>query len=336
LTNGASPEGGADSTLATAPRRSRLRSIVSLVLLVGSVAYVARVLVAQRHELAHAFELSPAAFVALFLLMGVSHTQRTYEFTYMLRRLGVSEPFREGFLLTGAGFLLNHLPFNVGLVMRAAVLKRDHALPYSSYLALVTVNALINLAVAALLGLVSVAATRPFRPETGWPLLGAFALLLAAAMGAVFLPLGKLRFGESFVGRRLRLLAQGVELIRGNGSGVALLSTLAFTKVIGAAFRMWICFGLLGAEVTPLAAGLLASATIVFSLVNLTPGNLGLREVAMAAISTVLGSSYGVGMAAASIDRVVLLAYTIVTGIPGLLSLRRRGLVGAKARKEPG
>ncbi len=301
------------------------RSLLSLVLLVGSVFYVGRVLWEQRAELTRAFELSPVALVVLFALMGVSHTQRTYEFTYMLGRLGVREPFADGFWLTGAGFLLNHLPFNVGLVMRAAVLKRDHSLPYASYLALVMVNALINLAVAALLGLASVALTRPFQPAVGWPLLAAFAGLLALALGAVFLPLTKLPFGESFVGRRLRLLAKGIELIRGNGSGVALLSTLALTKVVGAAVRMWICFSLLGADVSPLTAGLLASATIVFSLVNLTPGNLGLREVAMAAISTALGSSYGVGMAAASIDRVVLLAYTIATGVPGLLSLRRRG-----------
>jgi uncharacterized membrane protein YbhN (UPF0104 family) len=187
------------------------------------------------------------------------------------------------------------------------------------------VNALINVAVAALLGLLSVALTEPFRPTVGWPLVAAFSGILALAMGAVFLPVTRLPFGKSYVGRRLELLAKGVVLIRGNGSGVALLSTLAFTKVVGAAFRMWICFRLLGADVSPLTAGLLASATIVFSLVNLTPGNLGLREVAMAAISTLLGSSYEVGMAAASIDRVVLLVYTLATGVPGLQALRRRG-----------
>jgi uncharacterized membrane protein YbhN (UPF0104 family) len=321
------PEGGTDRAALPelAPPRSRVRSLISLVLLIGSLAYIGQVLWSQRKELEHAFDLSPGAFLALFAMMGVSHAQRTYEFTFMLKRLGVHEPFRDGFLLTGAGFLLNHLPFNVGLVMRAAVLKRDHALPYASYLALVTVNALINVAIAALLGLASVAFTQPFHPTTGWPLVAAFSALLTAALGAMFLPLGRLRFGESFVGRRLRLLTQGVVLIRGNGSGVLVLSALALSKIVGAAFRMWICFSLLGAELSPLSACLLASAAIVFSLINLTPGNLGLREVAMAALSTVLGSSYGVGLAAASIDRVVLLVYTIVTGVPGLYSLRRRG-----------
>jgi len=305
--------------------RSRFRAFASFVLLVGSVLYVGCVLWDQRRELLHAFELSPLALVALFVLMGVSHAQRTYEFTYMLGRLGVREPFADGFWLTGAGFLLNHLPFNVGLVMRAAVLKRDHALPYASYLALVMVNALVNLAVAALLGLASVVFTEPFQSAVGWPLIAAFALVLAAATGAIFLPLSRLPFGDGFVGRRLRLLAKGVSLIRGNGFGFVLLATLGLTKVVGAAFRMWICFRLLGADVSPLTAALLASATIVFSLVNLTPGNLGLREVAMAAISTLLGSSYAIGLAAASIDRVVLLAYTVATGVPGLSLLRRRG-----------
>jgi uncharacterized membrane protein YbhN (UPF0104 family) len=316
----------------TAPR-SRLRSVISLVLLVGSVLYVAQVLWEQRGELLHAFDLSPVALVALFALMGVSHAQRTYEFTYMLARLGVREPFVDGFWLTGAGFLLNHLPLNVGLVMRAAVLKRDHALPYASYLSLVMVNALVNLAVAALLGLASVAFTKPFEPAVGGPLVAVFVLLLVLATGAMFLPLTRLPVGDGWIGRRLRLLADGISLIRGNGFGVALLGTLAFTKVVGAAFRMWICFRLLGADVSPLTAGLLASATIVFSLVNLTPGNLGLREVAMAAVAALLGSSYAVGMAAASIDRVVLLAYTIATGVPGLSALRRRGpFRGSRAR----
>ncbi|HEX6273487.1 MAG TPA: lysylphosphatidylglycerol synthase transmembrane domain-containing protein [Polyangiaceae bacterium] len=314
-----------------APTRSRLRSLVSFVLLVGSAAYVGHVLFEQRAELARVLELNPAIIVIIFSLMGVSHLQRTYEFTFMLRKLGVREPFAEGFLLTAAGFLLNHLPFNAGLVMRASVLKRDHSLPYASYLALVTVNALVNVSVAALLGLV-VTLAEP--PETGfaWPLVALFAALLVVAVGSVFLPLTKLSFGSTFLGRHLGRLATGIALIRGNGSSILVLIGVALAKVTGAALRAWLCFELLGAEVSFLGAALLASTTIVFTLVNVTPGNLGLREVVMAAVSTQLGASYAVGMAAASIDRVVLLFYTVVTGLPGLYALRRRGPFRAEKR----
>lgn len=315
-----------------ADERSRplWRSLLSFALLVGSLVYVAHLLYRERAELGHAFELGVGAVLALTLLMGVSHAQRTYEFTYMLKRLGVREPFVEGFWLTAAGFLLNHLPFNAGLVLRAAILKRDHALPYASYLSLVLVNALINVAVAAALGLASVLLNRHVDPSRTLPLALVCGTILTGSLVVVSLPLGKLPWeklpwGESFVARRLRMFAQGMELIRGNGSGVALLSVLAFTKILGASVRMWICFGALGSHVAPLTAALLASATIVFSLVNLTPGNLGLREVAMAALATQLGASYAVGMAAASIDRVVLLGYTVLTGVPGLYWIRKRG-----------
>src|SRR6478672_10502005 len=100
-------------------RPSRVRGIVALVLQLVCIAYVGRVLYRERAELASALSLSLGAIGALLALNTIAHLQRAYEFTYMLRRLGVREPFGEGFLLTGAGFLLNHLPFNAGLVMRA-------------------------------------------------------------------------------------------------------------------------------------------------------------------------------------------------------------------------
>jgi uncharacterized membrane protein YbhN (UPF0104 family) len=243
----------------------------------------------------------------------------------MLRRLGVREPFGEGFLLTGAGFLLNHLPFNAGLVMRATVLKRDHALPYASYLSLVAVNALVSLATAAALGVVTVLMTGPFVSATALPLLVLFAGMLVGATLALFAPRSWIPAWDGYLGRRLRVFVEGTSKVRGNVGELAWLVCVSSSKIAVAGVRMWICFGALGENVSFLAAGLLASATIVLSLVNVTPGNLGLRELALAAIATALGTSYAVGMAAASVDRVVLLAYTVVAGVPGLFTLRRRG-----------
>ncbi|HTQ07509.1 MAG TPA: lysylphosphatidylglycerol synthase transmembrane domain-containing protein [Polyangiaceae bacterium] len=305
-------------------RPSRLRGVVSLVFLLVCVGYVGHVLYRERHELRAALELSAGAIAALFALNAVAHLQRTYEFTYMLRRLGVREPFGEGFLLTGAGFLLNHLPFNAGLVMRATVLKRDHALPYASYIALVMVNALVNVAMSAIIGLLCVAFAAA-RTRTEWPLVLMFGAMLLGSIGLAFVPSRWVPDRPGFVWNRLRTLGVGIGLVRGNASNLALLALLAFTKVVVAALRMWICFGALQAALSPLAAALLSSTTIVFSLINVTPGNLGLREVAMGAVSTLLGTSYDIGIGAASIDRAVLLLYTVASGLPGLYALRRRG-----------
>jgi uncharacterized membrane protein YbhN (UPF0104 family) len=310
-----------------APRRagaSRVRGFLALLFQLACIAYVGRVLWRERAELANAFDLSAVAIGALLALNTIAHLQRAFEFTFMLRKLGVKEPFWEGFLLTGAGFLMNHLPFNAGMVMRAAVLKRDHALPYASYLALVMVNALVNVGMGGIVGLTCVAFSTTASHAT-WPLAGVFLSLLVAALGLVFLPTRLIPQAEGFVWGRLRTLGVGIGLVRGDSRNLALLAALALMKVMVAGVRMIICFAALNTELSPLAAALLSSTTIVFSLVNVTPGNLGLREVAMAGVSTLLGSSYEVGIAAASIDRAVLLVYTVVSGLPGVYSLRRRG-----------
>jgi uncharacterized protein (TIRG00374 family) len=314
-------------------KRGPARILLLSAFQVGCVAYVAHVLWAQRAELAQALHLGWGGLTALGVLFFVAHLQRTYEFTLMLRRLGVHEPFWDGFMLTGAGFLLNHLPLNAGFVMRAAVLKRDHALPYASFLSLSMVNAVVNLAVAAALGLLSVALATPFRPERDLPLSGAFLAMLFGAALLMWLPTRAIPKGDSFIAKRLRAFASGVALVRGNRFGFVPLLALAISKVVIAAFRMAVCFAAMGAHVSPLAAALLASMTIVFTLFNVTPGNLGLRELALALVATQLGASYAVGMAAASVDRVVLLMYTVLTGLPGVYALRRRARLQPSAAR---
>ncbi len=312
---------------------SRWRLVAVTFFQVACVAYVAHVLYGERNELRQALHLSAPALGGLFVLLILAHVQRTLEFTYMLRRLGVIEPFVDGFMLTGAGYLLNHLPFNAGLIMRAAVLKRVHALPYTSYLSLTMVNALINVAVGALMGLLAAAAGN-VGPRSALPLL-VLGLAAAASLAFVWLPRRLAPRGDGFIAQRIRVLLEGVALIRGNGLGLLLLAVLAVTRLVGAAARLWICFGALGASISVLGAALLGWGSVLFTLVNVTPGNLGLRELVLSLAAAELGTTHSIGMAAVSMDRVVLLAYTVAIGAPALYSLRRRGIFRASPRAAP-
>jgi uncharacterized membrane protein YbhN (UPF0104 family) len=292
---------------------------------IACVSYVARSLWNERAELGRALELSGVALFGLILLMLLAHLQRTLEFTYMLRRLGVKEPFWQGFLLTGAGYLLNHLPFNAGLVMRAAVLKQDHSLPYASYVSLTLVNALVNVSVGASIGLVASAVAFSSSGNATLPLL-AFTVVVTSSLFLIWLPHSLTPRTNGFVARRIRVLLEGVALIRGNGFGILLLAGLALTRLAGVALRLWICFAALGETISPLGAALLGWGSVLFTLVNVTPGNLGLRELVLSFAAAELGSTQTIGMAASSMDRVVLLAYIVAIGVPGLHALRRRKL----------
>jgi uncharacterized membrane protein YbhN (UPF0104 family) len=311
-------------TPAEPARQSRSKVVAIVVVQAVCVAFVAHTLWNNRSELGQMPRVGVVEVLLLLALNGIGHVQRTVEFTYMLRKLGVRERFADGFLLTGAGFLLNHLPFNAGFVMRAVVLRRDHDLPYSSYVSLTMVNAVVNLGVGALLGLIGVslgARTSPVSPLVS----ASLAAVVVSSVLLLYLPASRLPGGNSFVLRQLRKLAEGVAMIRGNGAAVGVMAILATSKVLSLSLRFAICFALLGQSMPLIGVVLVAIVQNLMAIVNVTPGNLGLREIVVSIMAAQLGTSQTIGLAAASVDRVFSLAYAVIVGLPGLQSLRNRG-----------
>lgn len=285
------------------------------------VAFVAYMLWARRSDLSAAMNVGLETLSALFLLMFASHLLRTAEFTYMLRKLGVKEGFNEGFWLTGASFLLNHLPFHAGMVMRAVVLRRDHALSYASFASLTLVNVVINVAVSASVALFWLFDVPSVPAAVTVVLLGGILIVAALLFSIASLPVPR---GQGLVARQVRNLAQAIVSIRGDGRAILVLAGIATGKILVNALRLAICFRALGHALGVPEAGLLAAVQTLSTVVNITPGNLGLREMLVSLVAAGFGTAYWVGLAAASIDRVVSLAYAVASGLPGLHVLRRR------------
>jgi uncharacterized membrane protein YbhN (UPF0104 family) len=316
-------------------RFSGYRAVIIGVLQLVCVAFVALVIWRRRADISAAFDLDATALVSLLILMLVSHVQRAWELTYLLRRLGVPEQFVEGFKLSGVSFLLNHLPLNAGLVVRAMVLRKEHALPYSSFLSLTMLNALINVAVSAACSIILLAVLVPHYETSVWTTMLVLGLVVSGSIGAIYLPRSTLvdRTSGGFVARQVRAMSSATATMRGNGGAVAVSAALALSKVAVLAIRLSICFDAVGSPVSPQLSCLLASTTLAMSVVNITPGNLGLRETMVGVVSAQLGTSLVFAMAAASIDRVVSLGYGVISGLPGLYSLQRRGSL--LSRREP-
>jgi uncharacterized membrane protein YbhN (UPF0104 family) len=280
-------------------------------------------LVRQQGELARMLDLGAGTLLATLLLVGLAHAQRTVEMTYLVRRLGVTESFREGFLLTGAGFLLNYLPFNAGFFARGVALKRHRALDYTAYASLTLMSGIVHFATAALVFAMALLLAESPRTGNAW-LAAACALFGCLSLALPMLPRARARTGDSRVERITARLADAAVKLRGRGRGVFLLVVFATLKLGLIAARLGLC--LQAFQVSPSAAALLAFAAAItaLSVVNLTPGNLGLRELAVSVLGASFGIAPAVGLAAASLDRAVTLAYTLAVGIPGVITLRER------------
>lgn len=295
------------------------------------MAYLVRVLWMKRDELGRTLDLGWGATAILVTLAALSHLQRTLEVNFMLRRLKVPESFYEGYLLTGAAALLNYLPLGAGSVGRAVVARRRHALPYASFVAALTVGAVVNASVAALCGFAASLRLAATDPKL-FPLVALFGAIALGGIVAVSLPPSLAPKGSSFIARHLRTLAEGLVMIRDRGRGIAVLALFSFTKLTLNALRLWLCFRALGVVLTPLTLALIGATAILASLVNLAPGNLGLRELLLGATAAAGGGSATLGMAAASLERAVTFGWAVVSGIPCLILVRRLPDTNAEAK----
>lgn len=300
------------------PKSRSVRSLVSSAIGLVAVAALAGVLYQRRTELLHALDVDAGSLALLAALVLAAQAQRAFEFQFMLSRLGVKERYRDSLLLTGATQLLNYLPFSAGSVARAVALRRRHALSYPAYVSALMVAALVSASVSGAAGLV--ASLTLATPSVQLALL--FGATLVGACVTLSLVTFKMPVGKSAVHLALKRFEQGSVLMRSSRS-VAVLAVTSSTKLLLSVGRLAVCYWAFGETPTLPALVLLGSAGVITSLVNLTPGNLGLRELALGALTAALGGSLEHGVAAASLERAATLASTLLIGLPGLGYLQR-------------
>lgn len=201
--------------------------------------------------------------------------------------------------IISASSLLNYLPLEAGLIGRAAYLKWRHALPLrQSVLILLVVIALSTVVpgVAVAIALMS--------PAGLAPTLGVAALL---ALCALTPPVGRM------------LLQRPIRM------GLAWAPLRAAELLVGA-LRLWLAFVIVGQPTGYTQVLIAAAAGFFISLLSPTPNGLGLREWAIAGLSTLMSPQAGPAAALASlVDRAIEAGVFVVAGLWSVHRLRREG-----------
>jgi len=292
--------------------RGIMRSPASLAAFLAAAAGICAYLGYNPDLVGHLMRLSPRDALLLYALgLFAMGTNGVYQ-RVVSKTFGIDLRPREWFGLAAVTAMGNYLtPFSGGLFARAAYLKRRHDFPYTDFVAVLASNYMIVIAVVSITGM---AVLLPLAAvDRGlWPLLLFFAAALSVLPLSLFVPLRGLG-GRHRLLLRAQQVLEGFARVRGDRVLLAKLTGITLLNVAVGALLYDAAFHAIGSPVPWRTALLIYLLTSFAFLINITPGNLGVQEIAAGLAATILGAGADMGFLASLVVRAVtiLLAFTL-------------------------
>lgn len=295
------------------PRRDPYVAVLVPLALVGLLGYLVWV---NRAELRPLSDASIPTVTGIASLVAGAHFVNSTEFWLLYRTQRAGGGLFENWMLFFAGNLSNYLPGQPGTLYRLGYMRTVHAVPLAVSGAVYGANLIATLAGAALAGLLGVLALG-IEDHWAWTMLLVYFALGAIAGAAAIAPLPRAAAGGGKLAKAWRAFSNGFEQIRSNPGVAVLVCGLEALKYTMTALRFALSFALIGVHESYWLFLALAPAAGIAQFFSFTPGAIGIREAALSAATLALGASFSAGLLAATIDRAVMLATSVVFGSVG-------------------
>ena len=294
-------------------KRQRLRALIVLLFSLGVIAGIAYYLSANADRYFKLLQISVRGVIALFVLSLAIPIINGLINVYMFQSLGVNLTYREGFFLAASATLANQLPLPGGIVARGVYLKRKHDLDYTRYFSASLALFFCSIAVNGVIGvLILLYWIFMKRATASFILLFGFTAMAACILIFLF-PLFRIRLPGK-IGEWLTQALQGWYLVSHNPTMLFKVLGLQTGFMLLFAVRQLVAFSMLSQSITISQAILLSSGAILTQLVSFAPGGLGIREVIVGGIASILGYNLTVSIAAVELDRVISTLTIVLIG----------------------
>jgi uncharacterized membrane protein YbhN (UPF0104 family) len=303
--------------------KMRYRKLAVGIIEAACIIGIAWVIYRRRNDLLLAFDLDALDAVVLVLLCALAVPIRALEFRTATGALGVRVPFADSAALAQAATLLNFLPMQAGTLLRGRIMKA-RSLSFARYLAMMSCLVLLNIAAAAVIGLLALLLARTIPGATVSTAAIALGTIALAIFIAFLLPLQRIPLGHGWLSQRIRDASTGWQQIKTELRTILVLIGTSAASPVLLGLRFWICFSVLSLQVPLAESLLLGAAVLVAAPISVTPGGIGVREIIATALGAAAGLSFPSVLAAVTLDRVVSLLFSVVAGGASLAWLRRR------------
>jgi hypothetical protein len=231
-----------------------------------------------------------------------------------LRELGVRVGFWENLLLTVAAVFGNYLPMRAGSLLRLEYIRTVHGMGYIRYGGILGARALMLLwaagGVGVTGGVVMAVSGYAIRREV-FVLFGA--VLLAGLLPFV-VPVRRLLPNRGLAQQVGTQLTDAIELVRRNRRMGVWYFVLVLLQLAILTMRLAVSFDVIQRHPPVWVYCFLSPIATMLAFINITPGNVGLREWLVGILSAGVGIDYAEGIFAASVDRAVLMLMTFTLG----------------------
>lgn len=305
---------------------SRWRRPIVLTIEVAVILGLAWALYRRREGLIAVLDLDVRDVLLIFAITAAAAPLRALELMTVTTALGARMEFAPSLALTQAANLLNYLPMQAGLILRARVLKSQRGLSYTRYIALMTTLIALAIGASATVGLLALGPS-DLPPHVRGVAGSVFVVLLVTIAVLFSLPLHRIPFGASRLGKRLKELVEGWRQIKARPRALFVLLVPALSTPILLGLRYWICFGAFSRSTGVAESILFAASVLIAAPVNVTPAGLGVRELIGSAIGAAAGLGFTEVLAAVTIDRGVSILYSASVGGISLGWLRRNTMI---------
>lgn len=181
--------------------------------------------------------------------------------------------------ITGLGNYIGPLSF--GMIIRAAYLKKKHNFPFSHFISVLGATYLIHFFALGILGLMA-AGWLYYTSLLSWKLSFIFACFVLCLLGLILLPWQPpAHQSTSKLIRKICQVLEGWQFIRRDSGLLLKITAIALFNIFLNGLSFWIAYVGLGIEVTIAQAFLISSIGVFSLLINITPANLGIQELAI-------------------------------------------------------
>ncbi|MBN3040353.1 MAG: flippase-like domain-containing protein [Candidatus Omnitrophica bacterium] len=252
------------------------------------------------------------SLLSLIFLSGI--VVYAWIFNLALKSLNLSLSLREWLGLTILDNYSNYLFFKAGIFARGFYLKKIHGLSYAKFFAIfifLSITRLICLA-AVPLGVIMYRflVTGTFNLNV----FIIFACLVLFGSASFFIPLKRIISWLDKKNARLSKALKEWYRVRTNSRLFFKVVSFFLFYIFISSFRIFLIYGFVYKPIDFSSAIIIASVGFMSFLFSVTPAALGIKEALMSYVAKLIGENFTDTMVVASLDRVITMAWILLSG----------------------